>query len=74
MYDEKETEDYEIKADKQALNWMVPDKIYENIKYDFNKIEELDVVKSFYVYRLAIDNIIEYSDDLYQKYNPVIED
>ena len=74
IYDEQETEDYEIKADKQALNWMVPDKIYENIKYDFNKIEELDVVKSFYVYRLAIDNIIEYSDDLYQKYNPVIED
>ncbi len=74
MLDDNETEDYEIKADMQALDWMVPDKIYEDIKYDFNKIEKLDVVKSFYVYRLAIDNIIEFSNELYQKYNPVIDD
>ena len=73
LLDDKETEDYEIKADKKALDWMVSDKIYENIKYNYKKIDELDVVKSFYVYRLAKDNIIKYSDKLYQKYNLLIK-
>lgn len=72
MLDDKETEDYEIKADMQALDWMVPSKIYDIIKINYKNIEELDVVKSFFVYRLARDKIIKYSDSLYQKYNPLV--
>ena len=72
MYDEKETEDYEIKADMQALDWMISNKIYDKIKNNYKNIEELDVVKSFFVYRLARDKIIKYSDSLYQKYNPLV--
>ena len=72
MLDDKETEDYEIKADMQALDWMVPNKIYDKIKINYKNIEELDVVKSFFVYRLARDKIIKYSDSLYQKYNPLV--
>ena len=72
MLDDKETEDYEIKADMQALDWMVPNKIYDKIKNNYKNIEELDVVKSFFVYRLARDKIIKYSDSLYQKYNPLV--
>lgn len=74
MLDEKETEDYEIKADIQALDWMVPNKFYEENKIKYYDIDNLDVIKSFFVYRLAKDNIINYSDELYQKFNPVIED
>ena len=74
MLDEKETEDYEIKADIQALDWMVPNKFYEENKIKYYDIDNLDVIKSFFVYRLAKDNIINYSDKLYQKFNPVIED
>lgn len=72
MLDDKETEDYEIKANMQALDWMVPNKIYDKIKINYENIEELDVVKSFFVYRLARDKIIKYSDSLYQKYNPLV--
>ena len=74
MLDEKETEDYEIKADIQALDWMVPNKFYEENKIKYYDIDNLDVIKSFFVYRLAKDNIINYSDELYQKFNSVIED
>ena len=74
MLDEKETEDYEIKADIQALDWMVPNKFYEENKIKYYHIDNLDVIKSFFVYRSAKDNIINYSDELYQKFNPVIED
>lgn len=73
MLDDKETEDYEIKADMQALNWMIDDELYDDIKTNCNNIENYDVVKSFLVYRLARDKIIKYSDSLYQKYNPLIE-
>ena len=72
MLDDKETEDYEIKADMQALDWMISNKIYDKIKNNYKDIEELDVVKSFFVYRLARDKIIKYSDSLYQKYNPLV--
>ena len=72
MLDDNETEDYEIKADMQALDWMVPNKIYDKIKINYKNIEELDVVKSFFVYRLARDKIIKYSDSLYQKYNLLV--
>lgn len=72
MLDDNETEDYEIKADMQALDWMISNKIYDKIKNNYKNIEELDVVKSFFVYRLARDKIIKYSDSLYQKYNPLV--
>ena len=72
MLDDKETEDYEIKADMQALDWMISNKTYDKIKNNYKNIEELDVVKSFFVYRLARDKIIKYSDSLYQKYNPLV--
>lgn len=74
LNDEIETEDYEIKADKQALNWMIDDKLYDNIKINCNNIENYNVVKSFFVYRLAKDKIINYRNELYQKYNPLIND
>ena len=48
MLDDKETEDYEIKADMQALDWMISNKIYDKIKNNYKDIEELDVVKSFF--------------------------
>ena len=72
MLDDKETEDYEIKADMQALDWMISNKTYDKIKNNYKNIEELDVVKSFFVYRLARDKIIKYSNSLYQKYNPLV--
>lgn len=65
-------EDYEIKADETALNWMVNDKEYELINHKYDKIDELNVIKSFYVYRLARDKIINYSSDLYQENNLLI--
>ena len=72
--DDKSVEDYEIKADKTAFNWMIDDKVYQNIKYSSDAIEELDVIKSFYVYRLASDKLIDYSSKMYQEYNGVIEE
>ena len=62
-------EDYEIKADKTALNWMVNDEIYNNIiktkNYDYE-------IMSFLVYRLALDKKITYKSDLYQDNNILI--
>ena len=66
-------EDYEKKADKTALNWMIDDNTYEIIKNNFNDIEKLNVVKSFVVYRLASDGIIAYNSKIYQMYNKVIK-
>lgn len=61
----------EESADKQAYNWMVDDKYYNSIinnkNYDISK--ENVYPKSFVVYRLAQDNIINYSSNEYQKYN-----
>lgn len=72
--EDKSVEDYEIKADKTAFNWMIDDKVYQSIKYCSDAIEELDVIKSFYVYRLASDKLIDYSSKLYQEYNKLIEE
>ena len=72
--EDKSVEDYEIKADKTAFNWMIDDKVYQSIKYCSDAIEELDVIKSFYVYRLASDKLIDYSSKVYQEYNGVIEE
>lgn len=72
--DEKEIEDYELKADKTALNWMVNDKIYNKIKINYQDINNYKEVKSFLVYRLAQDKIIDYASNTYQKNNPLIKD
>ena len=72
--EDKSVEDYEIKADKTAFNWMIDDKVYQSIKYCSDAIEELDVIKSFYVYRLASDKVIDYSSKMYQEYNKLIEE
>lgn len=73
FHDEKNMEDYELKADETAFNWMIPNSIYHFLKKDYSNIENLNTVKSFLVYRLAHDKIIDYSSSLYQKYNPIIE-
>lgn len=65
------SEDYEIRADKTAFNWMVDDHTYQDIVINRN-YETNDAIKCFLVYRLANDNIIKYNSDLYQKYNHVI--
>ncbi len=64
-----EIEDYELKADKTAFNWMVDDNTYNNIintkKYNYDNM-------CFLVYRLAFDKIISYSSRLYQDNNKLI--
>lgn len=72
-YNVKSHEEYELKADKTAFNWMVDDKYYEKNKFVYD-IEDNSIIPSFYVYRLAYDGIISYGSDLYQKYNKIIED
>ena len=72
--EDKSVEDYEIKADKTVFNWMIDDKVYQSIKYCSDAIEELNVIKSFYVYRLASDKVIDYSSKMYQEYNGLIEE
>ncbi len=73
-FNDNSEEDYEKKADKTAFNWMIEDNYYDEIKNKYNDIEKLNVVKSFYVYRLANDKIIEYSSQIYQKYNKIIKE
>ncbi len=74
IQEEENIEDYELKADKTALNWMIEDELYQEIKNNYQKITYYDVVKSFLVYRLAKDKIINYSSDIYQLYNPILDD
>ena len=70
LYNYKSDSDYEIKADKTALNWMIPDDEYNNIlknkKYNYE-------IMSFLVYRLAFDKKINYNSSLYQDNNIIIE-
>ena len=73
-FEEKATEDYEIKADNTALNWMVEEKYYQKVKGLYNNINNLNVIKCFYVYRLAYDNVIKYNSKIYQTYNKLIEE
>ena len=70
---DKSEEDYEIKADKTAFNWMVDDKTYEIIKKN-KSFDNMDVIPSFVVYRLAHDKKITYNSDMYQEYNKIIVD
>lgn len=72
--EEESTEDYEIKADNTAYNWMIDDKEYKRIKYCYDAIDELDVIKCFYVYRLAKDGVISYKSKVYQENNKLIEE
>ena len=67
--DDIDLEDYELKADSTALNWMINDSLYNIIKDNYKDIDSFNVIKSFFVYRLAKDNIIKYSSDLYQNNN-----
>lgn len=71
-YDKESFEDYEVKADKTAYNWLVNDNKYNEIKNNLD-IEKVSEIKSFLVYRLAHDKIITYSSKIYQKYNPLIK-
>lgn len=71
-FDDIDTEDYELKADSTAFNWMVDEKLYEIIKKNIINIDKYDCIKSFVVYRLANDKIISYSSKLYQINNGVL--
>lgn len=71
--DNEVLEDYEIVADRTAYNWMVDDDLYANIKYQYNEIDNLNVIRSFFVYRLASDGIISYSSSVYQNNNKLLE-
>ena len=70
--DDIDLEDYELKADSTALNWMISDSLYNIIKNNYKDIDNFDVIKSFFVYRLAKDKIIKYSSSLYQDNNLLI--
>lgn len=70
--DSKENDDYEKRADTTAYNWMVSNELYDIIKNNYQNISELNVVKSFFVYRLANDGIIKYSSRIYQDNNPLM--
>ncbi len=71
-YDDGNCED---KADKQALNWMVDDKYYQDIisKSFYDIDNENKYPKCFILYRLALDKRIEFSNEYYQLYNYVID-
>jgi len=66
LLDDDDKSDYELRADKQALNWMVPEKDYEEIVN--SKVYKYEI-ESFLVYRLAQDNYISYNSKLYQEKN-----
>ena len=72
--DDVSTEEYELKADATAFNWMVEDSYYNSIKDNPDSVNSFDVIKSFYVYRLAHDGKINYSSKLYQDNNKLIGD
>ena len=80
LMDTKETEDYEIKADQKALNWMVDDVLYSYILDDIKTkdikkvVDSYNTIKSFLVYRLAKDKKIDYSSKIYQDNNPLIKE
>ena len=73
LTDNEETDDYELRADKQAYSWMVDDATYNQIKEDYINIDNYKDVKSFIVYRLAHDGITKYSSSMYQKYNDLLK-
>ena len=70
--DVNDEEDYEVKADKTAFNWMVEDKKYNEIidSGDY----ECDEILSFVAYRLAHDKVITYNSKFYQDNNKIIKE
>ena len=64
-------EDYELRADRTAFNWMVDDKIYQKI-IDTKEYDNNSQVPCFLAYRLAYDKQISYKSNYYQKNNKVI--
>ena len=64
-------EDYELRADQTAFNWMVEEKNYQRIQKEKN-YENKECIQSFLVYRLAHDKKINYNSEIYQKYNKII--
>lgn len=71
-YEYGNTEDYEKKADAQALKWMVNNADYDKLQKDINLLESDNFNKCFAVYRLVLDKIIDYKSALYQLNNPII--
>ena len=67
----KSEEDYEIRANKTAFNWMINDKLYNDIVKNKN-YDKNNEIKSFLVYRLAQDGHISYKSKLYQDNNIII--
>ena len=67
--------DIEIKADEQALQWMVENKYYHDfvVKKEYKIDDEIKYPKSFIVYRLAHDHLLKYSSPLYQRYNRLLK-
>ena len=64
----------ELKADLCAYNYMVNNEYYNSVcthNYDISK--EKKYPKSFVVYRLAHDKLIDYESSIYQKYNILID-
>lgn len=67
----KSEEDYEIRANKTAFNWMINDKLYNDIVKNKN-YDKNNEIKSFLVYRLAQDGHISYKSKIYQDNNIII--
>lgn len=63
----------EVRADKQAYEWMVEEKYYVNLSSEADLENEEKYPKAFVAYRMAKDGKIKYSSKVYQKYNKVIE-
>lgn len=66
---DEELEDYEIRADKTALNWMIPDEEYSFL---MNSKDISNCVPAFLAYRLARDKKITYSSSFYQDNNKIL--
>jgi HTH-type transcriptional regulator/antitoxin HigA len=72
---DNESDEIENKADTQAYDWMVPNQYYNDVckVHGYDVSNEMVYPKSFVVYRLAKDGVINYCDKVYQKYNKLME-
>ena len=68
-------EEIEEEADAQAYEWMVDSKYYKKITTENNYNIEFENIypKCFVVYKMAKDKIINYSSNIYQKYNFLLD-
>ena len=71
LYDDICNEDYEIRADRQALIWMVSDEDYKEL-LETNNVKV--GIPCFNVYRLALDGKIKYQSSIYQENNKLIKE